>query len=213
MLGLDVGATNVLDHVRLGVRRSGAQRMVLTLTAGRADSPPIRDRLNRGYAARPSTKRSQKRSGQVRRSKICVEPHARNANPHADRPSSALDEHNNGRNHRHHVAARREATRLRQKVLVVERTQCCCYQRRDHFCRNTQTNAATSQPRPIHGIRETNVHTAALIRHNSMAKAPTSMFPMNSLDYSFCSRENVRCGLTLSSAVPEGQPLKRRAGR
>ena len=102
---------------------------------------------------------------------------------------------------------------VRQRVLVVERTQCCCYQRRDHFCRNTQTNAATSQPRPIHGIRETNVHTAALIRHNSMAKAPTSMFPMNSLDYSFCSRENVRCGLTLSSAVPEGQPLKRRAGR
>ena len=49
------------------------------------------------------------------------------------------------------------------------------YNPRDHFCSRTQRNATTTHPMPASGIWETNVHTAALIRHSTMAKMPTRM--------------------------------------
>jgi hypothetical protein len=50
---------------------------------------------------------------------------------------------------------------------------------RDHFCSHTQANAAATQPKPMSGMSDTNVHTAALIRHKTMAKTPTRMFAMD----------------------------------
>ena len=49
---------------------------------------------------------------------------------------------------------------------------------RDHFCSHTQATAARSQPILTRGLSDTNVHTAALMTHNSIAKTPTRILAM-----------------------------------
>ena len=46
---------------------------------------------------------------------------------------------------------------------------------RDHFCSHTQATAAKSQPMLTSGLSDTNVQTAALMRHKNIAKTPTRM--------------------------------------
>ena len=65
---------------------------------------------------------------------------------------------------------------IRQKVAAMLRLgESAPYKPRDHFCSRTQRNAATTHPMPASGMLETKVHTAALIKHSTMAKTPTSM--------------------------------------
>jgi len=52
---------------------------------------------------------------------------------------------------------------------------------RDHFCSHTQAHAANTHPRPTSGLSDMNVHTAALMRHNTMAKTPARIFAMDQL--------------------------------
>ena len=52
---------------------------------------------------------------------------------------------------------------------------------RDHFCSHTQAAAAIIQPIPASGIPDTNVHTAALIKHKMTANRPTKILPMHQI--------------------------------
>jgi len=62
---------------------------------------------------------------------------------------------------------------------------------RDHFCSHTQTPAAKSQPIPMSGIPDINVHTAALIRHNITAKTPMRILVTDSVSTTLDARDNL----------------------